>query len=144
MTAARETPGTHGAQRRIALVIEDDLLTQSYMERVLHNDFDVLIASSGAEARAHLAAHGERTCVILMDLSLQGDENGVQLTRALRAEERWKTIPIIATTAHAFPEDERNSLEAGCSAYLAKPIEPARLLATIRRFVPAAGGVARD
>jgi CheY-like chemotaxis protein len=127
-----------GGDRPIALLVEDDPLTQVYMRRVLRDRFEVAVASSVAEAKQQLATNGARTRVILMDLSLRGLEDGLQLTRALRSDPSWKDLPIIATTAHAFAQDERNSLDAGCSAYLAKPIEPARLLATIRRLVPEA------
>lgn len=127
-----------GGRRPVALVVEDDRLTQVYMERVLRGRFEVRVASSAAEARRQLAAEAGRTRVILMDLSLHGEEDGLELTRALRREAHWKNLPIIATTAHAFAEDERKSMDAGCSAYLAKPIEPAALLATLRRWVPEA------
>lgn len=131
-------PEGSGRALPVVLVVEDDALTQVYMRRVLRDRFEVRVASSAAEARQQLAAEPARTRAILMDLSLRGEEDGLELTRALRREPHWKDVPIIATTAHAFAEDERNSMDAGCSAYLAKPIEPAELLATIRRLVPEA------
>jgi CheY-like chemotaxis protein len=54
------------------------------------------------------------------------------LARSLRSDPRWASVPIIATTAHGLPEDRRNALQAGCTAYLAKPFSPAELLDAVR------------
>ena len=58
-----------------------------------------------------------------MDLSLRGDEDGLQLTRRIRREDSLLSTPIIALTAHAFPEDKQKSLEAGCNRYFSKPFD---------------------
>ena len=58
-------------------------------------------------------------------------------------DEQTKTIPIIAVTALATPEYEQKGLEAGCDAYIAKPITLGNLLRTIESFlssVPSAVG----
>jgi CheY-like chemotaxis protein len=62
-----------------------------------------------------------------MDMSLPVMD-GWEATRRLKAGEATKQIPIIALTAHAMPEDERKSREAGCDDYDTKPIELPRLL----------------
>ena len=46
----------------------------------------------------------------------------LSLTRRLRTEEAFKTLPIVAVTAYAFPDDKRRALEAGCTDYLSKPV----------------------
>ncbi|MZQ80280.1 MAG: response regulator, partial [Bacteroidales bacterium] len=58
----------------------------------------------------------------LMDISLKGDEDGLSLTRRLRAEEDFKKLPIIAVTAYAFPDDRMRAMKAGCTDYLPKPV----------------------
>jgi CheY-like chemotaxis protein len=136
ITTSAEGNGAKRAPKPMALVVEDDGLTQIYMKTILARHFEVLLAGSGLEARAHLAEHPKDVRIVLMDLSLKGREDGLALTRYLRSDERWRALPIVATTAHAFGEDRRNALEAGCDAYLAKPIEPAQLLAIIRKFLP--------
>ena len=142
-TTTTESNGTKRSGKPVALVVEDDGLTQIYMKTILARHFEVLVAGSGAEARTHLADRPKDVRIVLMDLSLKGQEDGLALTRYLRSEERWRALPIIATTAHAFAEDRRNALSAGCDAYLAKPIEPAQLLAIIRKFLPDAVGESR-
>jgi two-component system, cell cycle response regulator DivK len=63
------------------------------------------------------------------------EEDGLALVRQLRAQERWKQIPIIALTAYAAPEDRKRALDAGCDDYLAKPVDRRELLAKIAAFV---------
>jgi CheY-like chemotaxis protein len=121
--------------RPCVLVVEDDAETQGFMRVLLGRRYDVVLAGSGDEMRRRLETDGDRIGVVLMDLSLKGGEDGLQLTRALRAHERWKTLPVIAVTAHAFPADRANALDAGCDAYVEKPIDNDRLLRMIERYV---------
>jgi CheY-like chemotaxis protein len=78
---------------------------------------------------------GERVGLILMDISLAGDTDGLTLTRRIRADRRWRRVPIVVTTAHAFEQDRERAMAAGCDAYLAKPIDAGELLATISRLL---------
>ncbi|MBI2962112.1 MAG: response regulator, partial [Deltaproteobacteria bacterium] len=126
---------TAATRRPLVLAVEDDDLTQGLLAVTLRGDFDLLHAASAEEARARLAAHPD-IAVVLVDLSLEGDEDGLMLTRWMRSEPRWREVPIIATTAHAMPSDRQNALQAGCTAYLAKPISPAELRSAIRRLLP--------
>jgi CheY-like chemotaxis protein len=121
--------------RPCVLVVEDDVETQRFMGVLLGRRFDVLLASSGNEMRQQLESDGNRVRLVLMDLSLKGGEDGLELTRALRQDERWKGLPIIAVTAHAFPSDRANALDAGCDAYVEKPIDNVRLLTLVDRIV---------
>jgi len=115
----------------LVLVVEDDDLSREYVATILRNHFDTLLAANGGQARAHFAKHPGKIAVILMDLSLASDEDGFMLCRWLRADPRWKNVPIIATTAFAQPEDQRNAMAAGYTAYLAKPFSRAALLRVI-------------
>lgn len=121
--------------RPCVLVVEDDVETQRFMSVLLGRRYEVLLASSGSELRQQLETDGGRVRLVLMDLSLKGGEDGLALTRALRQQERWKRLPIVAVTAHAFPSDRANALNAGCDAYVEKPIENVRLLSLVERFV---------
>jgi CheY-like chemotaxis protein len=78
--------------------------------------------------------------LILMDLALPGMD-GLELTRLLRGREDTCGIPILALTAFAMKVDEERALEAGCDAFLAKPIDtrmmPALLAGMLsRRHLP--------
>ena len=62
------------------------------MRVLLGRRYEVLLAGSGDELRRRLESDGERIRVVLMDLSLKGGEDGLQLTRALRAQDRWNDL----------------------------------------------------
>ena len=66
--------------------------------------------------------------LILMDISIWGKKNGLELTKELKDSKEFSHIPIIAVTAHAYEDDRLNALEAGCDNYLAKPFSKESLL----------------
>jgi len=125
-----DAPAAEAVKKPLLLVVEDDALSLRYVATILKSQFDVLGVDTGAEARCQLVSHPEIS-VILMDLSLKGDEDGLTLTRWLREQEPWKRVPIIATTAYALAEDQRNVMAAGCTTFLAKPFSRRELLAAI-------------
>ncbi|MGH8013375.1 MAG: ATP-binding response regulator [Candidatus Binataceae bacterium] len=121
------------------LVVEDDAETQSYIHAVLGGHYDLSAAASAEAAREVLARSSIGPDLILMDLSLEGGEDGLTLVRALRADWRWQSTPIVALTAFAAPEDRARALGAGCDAHFAKPVERRALLATIARLTRTLG-----
>jgi CheY-like chemotaxis protein/anti-sigma regulatory factor (Ser/Thr protein kinase) len=120
--------------RATILVVEDDAETQAYMRAILRPRYNVVIAASGAETRKVLEVQRD-VSLILLDVALGEDEDGLPLVRHLRGQERWKRIPIIAVTAYATPEDRKRVLEAGCDDCLSKPVTRRDLLAKIDAFL---------
>jgi PAS domain S-box-containing protein len=133
--AARQEADPPAAKKALLLVVEDDPDSQILMKTVLQSRYEVLTASSTGEARQHLAARGAEVRLILMDISLKGQEDGLTFTRDLRSQEQWRNVPIIATTAHAFAQDRDDALAAGCTAYLPKPFRNPELLSLIEQFL---------
>ena len=68
------------------LVVEDEPDAQTLLKFILEPKYEVITASSGEEMRRQLDAHSERVSLVLMDLKLEGDEDGVALTKHLRSE----------------------------------------------------------
>jgi PAS domain S-box-containing protein len=120
--------------RATILVVEDDAETQAYMRAILRPRYNVVIAASGAEMRKVLEVQRD-VSLILLDVALGEDEDGLPLVRHLHGQERWKRIPIIAVTAYATPEDRKRVLEAGCDDCLSKPVTRRDLLAKIDAFL---------
>ncbi len=119
--------------RSAILVVEDDIPTQEFMRAVLKREFDIYLATSADEAREVLKANTIH--IILMDLSIHGGENGLDLTKNIRNGSPWKDIPIIALTAHAFQSDRDNAMEAGCDEFITKPFNLNELIKLMRSYI---------
>jgi CheY-like chemotaxis protein len=112
------------------LYVEDSAQNRDIVRRYLYGEFELIEAEDGEHGLECAKRHSPD--VILMDLSLPRID-GWEVTRRLKADERFKSIPVIALTAHAGREDEEKARAAGCSDYLTKPVERDRLLTAIRR-----------
>jgi PAS domain S-box-containing protein len=123
--------GNGKAARPTILIVEDDEDSQAYVETILGEAFRLLKASTAREARQLLAREHGEIRVVLMDLSLKGDEDGLALTRHVRSQAALRDLPVIATTAHALQEWRLSAAEAGCNAFLSKPFSPPQLLAAV-------------
>ena len=103
------------------LVIEDHELNLKLLARLLELEgHAVRAADSLAEAERALAE--EEPAMIVLDLNLP-DGSGLELTRRLKSHPRTAAIPIVACTAAVLPSDEDRALQAGCDAFVGKPID---------------------
>jgi CheY-like chemotaxis protein len=73
-----------------------------------------------------------------MDVRLCG-EDGLSLTRRLRADPMTASIPIVAVTALAMSGDLERTIAAGCDAYVVKPVDTRTFAGELRRFLPTTG-----
>ncbi len=107
------------------LVVEDDKPAIVLFEHYLRNIGKIDVANDG-EIAIDLINNNSYD-LILMDINLRGDMDGLVLTRYLRDKEEFKNIPIIAVTAFGkYYKD--NALSAGCNYFLIKPFEKSELL----------------
>jgi CheY-like chemotaxis protein len=60
--------------------------------------------------------------LMLVDIALPGMD-GLTLTRKLKADPRFKSIPMVALTAFAMKGDDQKAYQAGCDGYITKPID---------------------
>jgi CheY-like chemotaxis protein/nitrogen-specific signal transduction histidine kinase len=121
--------------RPTILVVEDDSDSQLYVQTILGRSYRIVKASSGKELRAALDRYAGDVSLVLMDVALRGDEDGISLTHFIRNSPEWSHVPVVATTAHALQECRLRAFEAGCSAFLTKPFTPRQLLALVEEFV---------
>ena len=113
-------------QRVNVLVVEDDPFSQQYMETILEDRFTIFLAEGAGEALEVLSQN--EISLIIMDISLKGEMDGLTLTMKLKKDREYGSIPIIVLTAHAFAEDRNRSFEAGSDAYFSKPFSPGDLI----------------
>jgi two-component system, cell cycle response regulator DivK len=122
------------SRRGRVLVVDDHELNLKLLERLLEREGrEVRAADSVAAAERALAE--EQPAMIVLDLNLP-DGSGLELTRKLKAEPRTASIPIVACTAAVMPSDEDEALEAGCDAFVAKPIDLRHFSEVISSILP--------
>jgi CheY-like chemotaxis protein len=78
-----------------------------------------------------LLAANPDTDVVLMDIMMP-QLDGFQTMQQIRRDPRYKTLPIIAVTAKALKDDREKCLAAGATDYLAKPVDPDKLVQLVR------------
>src|SRR5438094_8779399 len=104
----------------LILVVDDNdaglLLVTSVLEM---EGFRVAAAGSAEDVLEQLAI--QRPDLILMDVQLPG-QDGLSLTRQLKADPATAAIIVVALTAHAMSDDRARAKAAGCDAYIPKPI----------------------
>lgn len=116
------------------LVVEDNQVNQKVVTAILRKrGFAIELANDGREALAKLESAGDFD-LILMDVQMPALD-GLEATRLIRKDERWKDLPIVAMTAHAMTGDKERCLEAGMNGYISKPVHPSHLLATVDEFL---------
>ncbi len=107
------------------LVVEDDKPAIVLFEHYLR-DIGLIEVAVDGEIAVNLINNNSYD-LILMDINLRGEMDGLALTRYLRGKEEFKNIPIIAVTAFGkYYKD--NALSAGCNYFLIKPFERSELL----------------
>jgi signal transduction histidine kinase/CheY-like chemotaxis protein len=130
----RETRRPRGAGERIAariLLAEDGPDNQRLISMMLRKaGAEVCLVENGQMALER--AERESFDLILMDMAMPVMD-GYTAARNLRA--RGVDVPIVALTAHALAGEREKCLEAGCNAYLTKPIDRYDLLAAIRALL---------
>jgi CheY-like chemotaxis protein len=93
-------------------------------------------ARDGEELGRMLA--GDPPDLILLDMNLPTG-SGLDLLAELRGRERFRSVPVVAVTAHAMHGDRERFLAAGCDGYLSKPIDTATFVRTIEESVARRG-----
>ena len=119
---------------RILYVEDNEDNVYMLTRRLTRKGYEVITAGDGAEGIAR--AKADDPSLILMDLSLPVMD-GWAATRALKADEATRHIPVIALSAHAMEEHRDEAMAAGCDDYDTKPVEIARLLSKIEALIGA-------
>jgi two-component system chemotaxis sensor kinase CheA len=113
-----------------ALVIDDDIRNIFAVTTLLERSrMRVVYAESGRAGIAMLRENPD-VCVVLMDIMMP-EMDGYETIRVIRAEPRWKDLPVIAVTARSLKEDRDQCLRSGASDHLAKPIDENKLIQLI-------------
>ncbi len=113
--------GTSVNRRPSVLIVEDDFENQKFLQLFLRKKFEVDICDSSDTFYEKM---GQKDFdLILMDISLRGKKDGLQLTEELRNSTKYKNIPIVGLSAHAFQKDKDNAYKAGIDIFITKPVQ---------------------
>lgn len=122
-----------GNAPRILLVEDDNLLRHAL--RLLLEEAGYGILEAGSAAQALQKARGDAPpALVVLDLGLP-DRTGLDVARELRGSRSASSIPIIALTGRAGAVERRACLEAGCTDYFTKPLEPRELLKRVAEIL---------
>lgn len=119
--------------QKVILVVEDHPQNLELVTDLLESaGYRVLTATTAEEGLALINAH--HPDLILMDIRLPGLD-GLKATQMLKEDPATRSIPVIALTAYAMPEDRQRIREAGCEGYLTKPLKIPLLLEQIDTYL---------
>jgi signal transduction histidine kinase/DNA-binding response OmpR family regulator len=131
-TALEKVTGYVGAPRSVLIV--DDVVANRAMLADLLGGIGFAVAEANDGMQAVSMVQMQAPDLVLMDIRMPVMD-GLEATRRIRANIHLRQMPIVAISASATVEDEREALEAGVNAFMTKPIDEAELLAHIRRFL---------
>jgi CheY-like chemotaxis protein len=118
-------------QKPRLLIVEDDYENQKFLQIFLKRKFDLEICDSSDTFYEKL--NQSDFDIILMDISLRGKKDGLQLTQEIRQMEQYKDLPVVGLSAHAFQRDKDNAYNAGVDIFLTKPVQNDVLMDTLLR-----------
>ena len=115
------------------LIVEDNELNMKLWNDVLEaQGYSLLKTAFGIEALEIARKH--RPHLILLDIRLP-DISGFDVARRLKGDEATQSIPVIALTAFAQAEHQREALVSGCDGYISKPVNVVNFLQTVQSWL---------
>jgi two-component system, cell cycle response regulator DivK len=120
------------SQKKILLVEDNEFNRKIVHDLLARHPYDLTEAYDGESGVE--AARREKPNLIIMDVQLP-KMSGLDATRQIRAEPETSKIPIIVVTSFALSGDDKKAMDAGASAYLAKPYSPRQLLEAIKKWL---------
>ncbi|MCI5148294.1 MAG: response regulator, partial [Candidatus Electrothrix sp. MAN1_4] len=120
-------------QGKRILLVDDDMRNVFALAKVLRDRGMITIKAEDG-IRALEILDQEEVDLVLMDIMMP-IMDGYETIKNIREQPQYDDLPVIALTAKAMQDDRRRCLEAGANDYLAKPVEPERLLALLRLWL---------
>ena len=133
MLTGAQTLFRPSAEKRRILLVEDELVNQEILKAYLEQDYEIIVASTGADALETLHAQYQTISLILLDLILP-DIHGLELLKRIKEDSRSLHLPVIVMTADSGAEVE--SLTLGAIDFIPKPYPQQEVVqARVRRTI---------
>jgi signal transduction histidine kinase/DNA-binding response OmpR family regulator/ligand-binding sensor domain-containing protein len=129
---AASTRHPASGDRKIILIVEDNLDVRAYINEQLELEYNVIQAVNGKDGIAK--AQTEIPDLIITDVMMP-KMNGYQFSKEIRVDEKTSHIPIIMLTAKAGLDDKIEGLETGIDAYITKPFSTKELVARVKNLI---------
>jgi len=113
------------------LIVDDDMRTTFALSRLLSGRGMQTLKADTGERALRLLDHEPDVDLVLMDIMMPVMD-GYEAMERIRAQDKFRNLPIIALTAKAMPEDRAKCITAGASDYLPKPVDEGRLISMMR------------
>jgi PAS domain S-box-containing protein len=137
-TEHQESPvGINAAKKPSILYVEDDHIHRMFMTTVLQKDYLLVCAENGKKALELIKS--KDFDMILMDINLGIEMNGLEVIKKIRENESYKTIPIAAITANAMLSQKSVYLKNGCNDFLPKPFKKKDIIRLIEKNLTKSG-----
>ncbi len=115
------------------LVVEDNKLNMKLVKGLIKIGKYRMLEANDAESGIQQIRE-QRPDLVLMDIQLPGMD-GLSATEVIKADPDLKDIPIVALTSYAMQGDKEKALAAGCTGYIAKPIDTRQFLETVSQYL---------
>jgi PAS domain S-box-containing protein len=131
-TENSENLNQYNWHNRTILIAEDDDNSYAFLKQLLNKTNAHLVRAVNGKEVVEAVKFTDDIDIVLMDIQMPS-QNGYEATRLIK--EIKPHLPVIAQTAYAMEGDKEKSIMAGCDDYIAKPIQPRKLLAKINQFL---------
>ncbi|MEO5853088.1 MAG: response regulator [Nocardioides sp.] len=118
---------------RIVLAEDNQDIRELIVMTLERQSYDVVACATGDQALQDCLE--EAPDLVLLDISMPGQLDGLDVTRSLRADSRTAEVPVILLTARAQEADVLSGMTAGANDYLVKPFSPRQLVARIAALI---------
>jgi CheY-like chemotaxis protein len=129
---AIQTGGLLGGERPLRLLVVDDYAVNRKVIAMMLAPLgcEILEADNGQSALDLLTERAVDVVLLDFNMPVMG---GLETTRRLRADPRWRKLPIVCLTAGMMDDERTAAVQAGMDAFLDKPIEMSSLVSTVAR-----------
>lgn len=115
------------------LLLEDDAIDVKTVMRAVKeiNITNEIVLAGNGEEGLELLNKGTNPCIIFLDINMPR-MNGIEFLKAIRADERYKHIPVIVMTTSREDEDKIESFRLGVAGYMIKPMDYVKFMEVMK------------